>query len=103
MPYITLALSRWFDSMGSKAYTDKHRRAGLCYDCPSEVVEGRTRCEKCLVRNREYEKVRSPNRIVQRREDSKCLRCGRDLDLDRDRDNQCCLMCIEERIASSRR
>ncbi len=37
----------------SDKYQTKHRLNGLCTACPAKAVEGKTRCERCLVVQRE--------------------------------------------------
>ena len=76
-------------------YRIKHKKAGICVDCPKPAMPGKILCHACSKRHRTKGLEMDPIRRIKRSIDKRCKRCGAPLDPDADGDFKTCINCRE--------
>lgn len=76
--------------MGNNNYKKRHLEQGLCTLDSNVAVAGKTRCLKCMERDREYAKIQRRKIRIYRKEHRLCTHCGAPLE---EHENITCYNC----------
>ena len=90
--------------MGSNAYKKRHKEQGLCVDCSKPAVLGekkcaihhynnKIRCKENFHKNHKVRMIKSRLEKQKRRDEGRCTKCGKPLDLETDRGHIQCINC----------
>ena len=75
--------------MGNLVYKQRHKHLGLCRSCSRKAVDG---FDNCAI-HRESLRLQAIARIIRRKKERRCTRCGIKLHPEMDKDHFQCVSC----------
>ena len=83
--------------MGNAKYKKSHRDKGLCEDCSRPALYPFLFCAIHKKTRQQRHRRYDPIQIKKRRDEGRCVGCGRDLEPDMDEGNTHCIFCRERK------